>query len=755
MAIATVLLGAVAGASGCGGQTKAASVNTPDPEEPSRRRARRNAMNASVWRFVYCLEAGTAEGGLHNLLVEIANDQPFNKRIEIVDCNDVPVDTLGTGPVTIFGNRLPPGAQAPPIRKTTTGWTLDGNKTVATGDVLMMPYYRNPWSTRATTAGFYLAADPANLVARYRKEYGKDYDRMFWPNWAFELYRENGDRVYGAFIRGGWAFDPEEEVSLQSPDKPVFDEDGLTIFAYDGLVKQDEVAPVVTQLRLINEAVSGFMAGPPGTFPEVRLYPNLESINRRTGLMEPILYEPGEQLLHIVPSFLAENEVSLSFEAWRHFFVREELTPERERSPREAIAVAQRHISVAGLDKRETEAARLAATGLLTHARENSPSRYVEEARARVAARRIGPLSEEQLPQLMLNYLNGIRPKRTESTTKGRPEVPPVRKLPPPIQRLGGMTFAHEGYRGHNGYGGEKIKPSLDSLLRLNVNALAVVPYTFMRDPTKPTELPLSQGGGQENDAATIQSIRAAHERGMFTMLKPQIWVGGGHWPGDVDFATDEEWDTFFAGYTYWIIHYAVMAQRERVGALCLGTELVKTTLRHPDRWRELIRKVRLVYGGRLTYAANWGEEFEGFSFWKDLDVIGLNSYYPLSDKAEATDEELLAGARRWMQMAAAVSTQTGRPLWLTEVGFRSVDRAWVNPHADAGDRSFNGEAQARGYRALLAAAEETPALRGMFVWKWPSYLGRGDRWNHNTGFTPGGKPGALELARFYGGWER
>jgi hypothetical protein len=313
-----------------------------------------------------------------------------------------------------------------------------------------------------------------------------------------------------------------------------------------------------------------------------------------------------------------------------------------------------------------------------------------------------------------------------------------------------GMTFAHEGYRVFNGYGGSTVGPSLDSLINLNVNSLAIVPYTFLRNPNRVADLPVPDDAGSENDAAVCHSIREAHRRGLRTMLKPQIWVGRS-WPGDIDFATAEEWDAFFTEYRDWMLHYARLAEREEVYALCLGTELVRATLEHPDRWRELISEARELFSGKLTYAANWGEEFERLSFWDELDIVGLNSYYPLSQSSSPTDAELRAGAERWMGMADSISAEHDLPLWLTEVGFRSVDDAWINPHAEAGDRLASVEAQRRCYEALLHAARRSDRLTGMFVWKWPSYLGHDEgRDGRNTGFTPGGKPAARALRKFY-----
>ncbi len=87
-------------------------------------------MRASVWRFVYCLEEGTDDAGLVDLLQEMANKQPFGKRIEVVSCDAVETDSLGAGPVTIFGNRLPAGAEKRPVANDGPAWRLTPNTTL-------------------------------------------------------------------------------------------------------------------------------------------------------------------------------------------------------------------------------------------------------------------------------------------------------------------------------------------------------------------------------------------------------------------------------------------------------------------------------------------------------------------------------------------------------------------------------------------------------------------------------------------------
>ena len=351
---------------------------------------------------------------------------------------------------------------------------------------------------------------------------------------------------------------------------------------------------------------------------------------------------------------------------------------------------------------------------------------------------------------------NSATPERPRSAPLPDP-TPATRAAAAPWR---GMTFAHEGYDGLTGYGGPSVGPSLDSLAALGVDAVAIVPYTFLRDAGVPAPLAVPERRGAETDRAVRASIDAAHARGLRVLLKPQIWVGGGAWPGEIDFDDGADWEAFLGHYRTWMLHYARLAADADVEALAVGTELSRATLEHPGFWRKLIAEVREAYGGTVTYAANWGEEFERLAFWDAVDVVGLNAYYPLSADPEATDAELLAGARAWLRTADAVAAAADKPLWLTEVGYRSARRAWLNPHAAADGRPVSEECQRRCFAALASAAAESARLTGAFVWKWPSYLGHvGGSWDGGgrdagTGFTPGGKEAGAVVARWYAGWD-
>ena len=312
-----------------------------------------------------------------------------------------------------------------------------------------------------------------------------------------------------------------------------------------------------------------------------------------------------------------------------------------------------------------------------------------------------------------------------------------------------GFNFAHEGYQIYNGYGSKLAKASLEKLQSLGTNAVAIVPYGYQRNPRTPSFLGVQHGAGSENDESVIYAHLEAQKLGMYTLMKPQLWINGS-WPGDVEMSDDSGWDQFFDYYYRWIRHYAMIAEIRQFDALCLGVEFSIATRGKPDAWRAIIKKIRGLYSGPITYAANWGEEFEQLSFWDELDFIGLNCYYPLSDKEAVDKRELKQAFAEVLQKAEAVSKRYNKPLVLTEVGFRSVANSWKNPHAEASGRSADEECQRICYEVLFEGIQDKEWIKGLFLWKWPSYLEY--RQGNPKGFSPTGKEAEEVVGKWFGG---
>ncbi|MCH7974458.1 MAG: hypothetical protein IH949_11355 [Bacteroidetes bacterium] len=211
----------------------------------------------------------------------------------------------------------------------------------------------------------------------------------------------------------------------------------------------------------------------------------------------------------------------------------------------------------------------------------------------------------------------------------------------------------------------------------------------------------------------------------------------------------EKDWELFFDNYKKWIMHYAVIAEMYKIPILCIGNELVKTTITHNDQWLELINKIRGIYSGKLTYGANWGEEFEKIKFWDKLDYIGISEYYPLSKKENPSDKELFDGANRIIAKITEVQKKFNKPVIFTEVGFRSSQYPWMTSHEKETRKSINLQNQARSYRAVLKTAYGKKWLVGMYWWKWPSYLSDGGD-PQNDLYTPHNKPAEDVLKQWY-----
>lgn len=332
--------------------------------------------------------------------------------------------------------------------------------------------------------------------------------------------------------------------------------------------------------------------------------------------------------------------------------------------------------------------------------------------------------------------------------------VPPSRKISSTIQAgsfYKGFNFAHEGYGIHNGYLSQSAFRAIKHLKSMQANSIAVVPYTNLRTPNEPAPFPLANFAGGENDESVIQSSFYAQSIGMKTMLKPQIWVGRG-WPGDINMKSDEDWKKFFAYYYDWIRHYALIAEINHFDLFCVGVEMTHTTLQREQDWRALIQKIRGIYSGPITYAANWGAEFEELKFWDALDYIGIDCYYPLSNDKQATKKELAKGFDKIVANIEQVVKKNQKPLLFTEIGFRSITSPWVQPHANNEGSPYSGEDQALCYRIVLEKLTSQPWCNGLFWWKFPSYLEY--RGPGNDDYHPYNKP-AEEVVKEWFGKER
>jgi hypothetical protein len=288
---------------------------------------------------------------------------------------------------------------------------------------------------------------------------------------------------------------------------------------------------------------------------------------------------------------------------------------------------------------------------------------------------------------------------------------------------------------------------SLERLRKLGVDAISLTPFGFQWSASSDT-IRINEHWG-ESDAALAAAAKQAHALGMRVMLKPHIWIRGGTWIGDQQLPDEAAWTRWFASYQAFILHYAELAEREKMESLAVGTELKRASQHDRMRWEMLIKAVRAAYRGRLTYAANW-DEAEHVVFWDLVDEVGVQEYQPPTDKRGATLADLRAGWRPILARLDALAARTRKPIVLTEIGYRAMSDAALQPASwpeSTPDAKFDGAAQADCYRAAFESLRGRPWLRGIYVWKWFS-----DSQDESgpTDFSPAGKPAEKVLHEYY-----
>ena len=285
------------------------------------------------------------------------------------------------------------------------------------------------------------------------------------------------------------------------------------------------------------------------------------------------------------------------------------------------------------------------------------------------------------------------------------------------------------------------IQDHVDEVKAIHANHAAVMPFGFVKDVNDPkiifnTE---RQWFGERRDGAK-QYIEMLHKNGISVMLKPQLWISRGIFTGTLKMDTEEQWKQLEASYRDFILTYADLAAETHVEMLCLGTELEQFVQNRPKFWDRLISEIREMYSGKLTYASNW-DEFERVPFWSQLDFVGIDAYFPLSEAKTPTVEELVLGWQPWKEKIAALSSKTKKPILFTEFGYRSMDYTAKKPWlVDRSDEKPNMESQVNAKKAIFQTFWEEDWFSGGYVWKWFIDHERSGGEEDNR-FTPQNKP--------------
>lgn len=292
----------------------------------------------------------------------------------------------------------------------------------------------------------------------------------------------------------------------------------------------------------------------------------------------------------------------------------------------------------------------------------------------------------------------------------------------------------------HDAYSQPWSVASFAGMKDMGAGWVAIIPSLYVKNSADSEVLPTDQTASDDSLRA---AIRAARGRGLKVLFKPHVDM-----LTHLDRArlNPDEPEKFFAAYRGHMLRYARLAAEEKCEMFSVGTELALLTLpKHTPAWRALIRETRAVFPGPLTYAANW-HSVALPGFWKDLDYIGVDGYFPVPGGSNRA--ALDAAWRPWVLKLAILAKLTGRPVLFTEIGLAAQKGANLQPWNWHDFAELDLEVQASYMETFLHAFQNEPWFGGFLYWAWeadPSRTGPYDK-----SMSVQGKPAGEVLRRSF-----
>lgn len=306
--------------------------------------------------------------------------------------------------------------------------------------------------------------------------------------------------------------------------------------------------------------------------------------------------------------------------------------------------------------------------------------------------------------------------------------------------KINGVSFVASNREIKN----ESIKP----VLKINANWVTLMPFAFQKDisDSKIIYDDIRQWWG-ERKIGVQKTAEMFHSKNIKIMIKPQIWIPNG-FTGHIKMNSETDWIAFENNYEKFILDYAKVAQTTNCELFCIGTELNVFIISRPNFWNQLIKKIRKIYLGKITYAENW-DTFENVPFHSELDFIGIDAYFPLSNEKTPELKKLTNAWKPIKLRIQKLSKRFDKKIIFTEFGYQSKDFTANEPWEHSKKAAVNLIAQQNSIAVLLAGFWKEKWFEGGFLWKWyDNHEQVGG--NLDTDYTIQNKPSEQVLAKFY-----
>jgi hypothetical protein len=311
-------------------------------------------------------------------------------------------------------------------------------------------------------------------------------------------------------------------------------------------------------------------------------------------------------------------------------------------------------------------------------------------------------------------------------------------------QGVRGITIGpiENAYHPGVGYGSAAYGRTLDDCAKMGAQWIAITPFGRVLDLNGRGVDPTFERPFVENREDVRRAIMMAHADGLRVMLVPHLWVETNEWRAKIDPKTDAGWDAWTKSYGAFVRGWAEVAESTHADLFSAGVELRSwVTTSRASSFSSLIHDLRRIYHGPITYSGNW-DDVDQTLILADLDVIGVNAFYPLAEHDGAPFDKLLEGGVRVRERVHALAETWQKPVLFTEIGYTTrpdpAIRPWEWPD-EMKNVHIDEPAQADAYRALIAPLLDEPFFMGFFVWRFyadPDDVSQEAEW----GFSPRGK---------------
>ena len=287
-----------------------------------------------------------------------------------------------------------------------------------------------------------------------------------------------------------------------------------------------------------------------------------------------------------------------------------------------------------------------------------------------------------------------------------------------------------------------------------NIKHCMIMVYRFI-DPI--TGKISSESQFKKTDAPSLEflstGLKVALEHNITTNLYPMLEIDnnkniGDVWRGYLNFfgATLEN---FFQQYQRYLLNLTGMAISTKVDTLYIGSEMASLTHNIAARplWDQLIYDIRRTIKQnhhsnlKLSYAAHW-ESYATVPFWRQLDEISVNAYFPLATRNQArgstkpTENQIKQTLKTKLQKLNQFAKTQQRPLTISEFGLTPFDQTTTTPWSPSPSKINDPKERFTAFKALietLNTSSENPTTLYLWHWRLPGLEGSYYNINANT----------------------